>query len=215
MISLPTKKLLPRAGLLLALGAVLGPIGDWFHVATGTTSYPPDFAWYFPGNVPWWVPLLFGSATLAIGLSHPLMDDLARRMAPKWAMRTLWGPRTRPGMASALGLVGPFLMFEVAYIASGYLPRPPGGAADLILISMALVCWAAFDSTIHGGFLALSTGFVGSFAEWSLIQAGVFRYEPGMDNLFGVASWLPWIYCCASVGAGHFGRFIRDGFERP
>jgi hypothetical protein len=196
------------------MGFFLGPVGDWFHVRTGATGYPDGaYAFYFPGGVPWWVPLLFATATMTIGLSHTFGDELVRKHGPAWAMKPLWGGTARPGLTGMAPLIRGLLVFELAYIVSGYLPRPAGGAADLILGAVAVAAWLAFDRTVHGAVLALSTAAAGVFVEATLVAHGVFHYGPETSNLFGVASWLPWIYVCASFAAGNFSRWRAYGFE--
>src|SRR5215467_1480013 len=64
---------------LFLLGATLGTMIDAFHVYTGVERYPlPAFL-----GVAWWVPPLFGIATVAIGYSHPLADPLLQHIGAK------------------------------------------------------------------------------------------------------------------------------------
>src|SRR6266571_7093363 len=56
---------------LVAYGAIGGTALDALHVFSGVERY--DMPVLF-GMLAWWVPLLFGSAAMAIGLSHPLLD---------------------------------------------------------------------------------------------------------------------------------------------
>src|SRR5437870_12122491 len=57
---------------LFLLGATLGTALDVFHVYSYVERYPTPVLF----GVAWWVPLLFGSAAVAIGYSHPLVDPL-------------------------------------------------------------------------------------------------------------------------------------------
>ena len=63
-----------NAIFLFLIGAIFGPVGDSFHVVSGTTDYPPDLFQLYFWRLPYWVPLIFGAATLAIGLSHSQID---------------------------------------------------------------------------------------------------------------------------------------------
>src|SRR6266436_4223273 len=57
---------------LFMLGAILGTALDAFHVYSYVQQYTrPAFF-----GLAWWVPLLFGSAAVAIGYSHPLVDPI-------------------------------------------------------------------------------------------------------------------------------------------
>src|SRR2546427_3107327 len=63
---------------LFLLGATLGTALDAFHVYSHVEQYTkPAFFW-----VAWWVPFLFGSAAVAIGYSHPLVDPLIHNIRP-------------------------------------------------------------------------------------------------------------------------------------
>src|SRR5205823_4099403 len=63
---------------LFLLGATLGTALDALEVYSGVERYPRPVLF----GVAWWVPLLFGAATIAIGCSHPLVDPLILRTRP-------------------------------------------------------------------------------------------------------------------------------------
>ncbi len=181
--------------LLLTLflaGFFLGPIGDYAHVATGTTGYPEGYAFYILG-LPWWVPLLFGSAALSIGATHPSID------------RHLGASPERAGSRGWKGVFAGMVGFIGLYVISGMLPSP-GGVSDVLLAAGAIAMWAALDRTWQGALLAASTALSGTAFEMFLVSNGVFFYQPGADNFFGVASWLPWLYVAASIAVANFAR---------
>ncbi|MCE9624099.1 MAG: hypothetical protein K8R69_01400, partial [Deltaproteobacteria bacterium] len=131
-----------NAGWLFGLGAVVGPVGDAFHVHSGTTDYPREVFGLYLWRLPFWVPILFGCAGLAIGLSHPQMD------------RLLGAPSQRPGSRS-LGLV----VFGIAaflgiYAMTAYAPLVSGGSLDVLIAVSALLVWAFLDRTWQGLLLA-------------------------------------------------------------
>lgn len=182
---------------LFFLGFVLGPIGDYCHVLSRTNGYPQHiFRYYFLG-VPFWVPFLFGTATLAIGLSHPSLDVL------------LGAPRSRPGSESLGQVAYGMLAFLALYAVSGFLPFKTGGFNDLIMALGALVVWLSFDRTWQGLLMGVFTACLGTLAEISLVKLGAFFYLPHTANLWGVPSWLPWLYVAASVTVGNMGRFLK------
>src|SRR5437763_5422826 len=69
--------------LLFLLGATLGSALDAFHASSGVERYPLPVLF----GLAWWVPLLFGSAAVAIGYSHPLVDPLLHNRRPP---RRIW-----------------------------------------------------------------------------------------------------------------------------
>jgi hypothetical protein len=184
-----------RSAALFCVGAVMGSLGDLFHVLSGTEGYPPDVGPFLPGGVqPYWVPLLFGGATVTIGLSHPLAD------------RAL-GPGTpRRGTESWNRVAAGNVLVLAAWAASGFLPLATGGAKDLLLAATAAAVWWALDRTWQGLALGAGTAAIGTVIEASLVARGAFFYYPHATNFFGVASWLPWLYVTASVAVGNLGR---------
>lgn len=181
--------------IIFAVGFILGPIGDYSHVMTQTTAYPGGDGPYFFG-LPFWVPFLFGCAALAVGLSHPAFD---KRIGPR---------QDRPGTKSIGRVMGGLLIFLGAYCLSGFLPVDKGLHNDLLLALIAIATWAILDWTWQGIVLGTLTAIAGTLTEIILVHLKIFSYLPGRNNLFGVASWLPWLYFTASVTVGNLGRFL-------
>lgn len=179
--------------IIFVLGGIFGAAGDYSHVASQTDGYlNPLFP--LPTGQPFWVPFLFGSASLSIALSHLSADQL---LGPK--------NRVRPSISfSILGV----LIFLALYAASGFLPLTTGGLKDVLLWSCALLFWWAADRTWQGLFMSLGTAVVGTLVEIGLTQIGAFFYFPSVSNFFGVPSWLPALYITASVSVGNLARFI-------
>ena len=170
--------------VLFAVGAVLGTALDWVHVATATTRYThPVFL-----GLAWWVPLLFGSAATAIGMSHTLIDLLLERTVR---------PETRH---VAIGLA----LLLVLWATSG-LVKPPRTAL-WVLAPASIAVWWAFDASVVGLVLALATASSGVAVEATLVSAGAFSYVA--PDAGRVASWLPWLYVAASVAVGNLGRWL-------
>ncbi len=188
MKSMPTS-----CGILFFLGAAVGTGGDLFHLFSGTLDYPAVHPRAFWGS-PHWVPLIFGSATLLIGVSHPRFDSLLGARRPK------------PGERSWLACVGGIGWFLAMYAASGYLPLPTGGSRDIVLAGGAAAAWAVLDRSFAGLVQAAMTAAFGVLFEMLLIGLGAFAYHPANANFHTVPTWLPWLYVCASVTAGNFGR---------
>ena len=176
------------AGVLAALGATVGVGLDAMHVWTGTTGYAePAFA-----GVAAWVPALFASAAVAIGLARPVWERVLRRRSPppSWAV-------TGAGMAAFIG----------SYLASGLIPFPWIGIAA-VLGAVFAATWAACDRSSLGLFLAAGTAVIGTFVESTLVGAGAFWYVD--PDFAGVAGWLPLLYGTATIGVGNLGKRLVD-----
>lgn len=176
-----------RAVIALAvMGAALGPMLDYLHVVTGAIRYHPPVPF-----VPWWVPLLYTGASLAIGLSHPVMDPLLGRAQP---------PPLTPARLAA-GFVG----LCAVWFASGAIHLPSAIVAA-ILAPASLALWWWLDRTGQGLAQAAATAVGGCAVEIVLSRAGVFSHTH--QDVLGVALWLPFIYVAASVGLGNMGRWL-------
>jgi len=169
---------------IFVIGAVLGPISDLFHVKSLTSGYP--FHKYF--GLAWWVPLLFGSATVVVAISHVLADKLFKRQPRELSMRQV-----------VMGLWS----FMFIYYASGYLMLSQYyKIAALGFIAFSI--WYIFDKTLLGLILAFLTAIFGCLIEIMIIQTGHFYYN--IKDFFGIPYWLPFLYMTASVVVGNLGR---------
>jgi len=93
--------------------------------------------------------------------------------------------------------------------ASGFLSVPLG-VKDSLLALGALAAWFALDRTWQGFLEGMLTAIAGTFVEIVLVRNGVFSYLPPNDSILGVASWLPWLYFCASVALGNIARALEN-----
>jgi hypothetical protein len=180
--------------LLFTFGAIVGTLGDYCHVISQTDGYLSPLA-PLPTGQPFWVPLLFGSATLSIGLSHTWFDQ--------WI-----GPKKRKIMKFEACLLANLAFFSL-YAMSGYLPFETGGLRDVILFLGGVSVWLIFDRTWQGLLQASVTAMIGFGVEVLLTQIGAFYYYPHAANAMGVPSWLPWLYVAASVSVAQMARFLR------
>ena len=169
---------------LVAAGAVLGPLLDGVHVATATTRYAHPALF----GLAWWAPLLFAGASLAIGLSHELIDVVLDR-------------HVRPdGRTVTVGIVALLMLWAISGLVK------PAGAALWILAPASVAMWAILDGSVVGLVLALATASCGVAVEASLVSAGAFAYAA--PDAGRVASWLPWLYVAASVAVGNLARWL-------
>lgn len=212
--------------LLFLSGAILGPIGDLCHVISQTTAYPKEiYSFYFFGLIPFWVPFLFGSASLLIGISHPLADKLLAKIFKE--------PRLRPGEKNHwLAYMGP-LFFLGSYCLSGFMSQRGDAAPlifpDIILAFLAILTWITLDRTWQGILTSVLTAVSGTAVEIFLVKAEVFSYQNyvaggavlgggalwvGDPHVWGVPMWLPWLYVIASITIGNVGRVLfRSSFR--
>jgi hypothetical protein len=174
--------------ILALLGGTLGVALDWVHVASGTTAYAaPAFF-----GLAWWVPVLFATAAVAMGLARPLAERLTDRMSTQL---------TTNGVLIGLGI------FVLAYLVSSLLPLPSLAVAAVISI-LFLCTWGTSDGTALGFGLAFATALTGTAVEIGLTAAGVFRHTH--RELAGVAIWLPALYATAQLSVGAIGKRLVD-----
>ena len=170
---------------LFLLGATLGTGLDAFHVYSGVERYPSPVLL----GVAWWVPLLFGTAVVVIGYSHPLVDPLL-------------GHRQRPHR----------LLFgagELAWLVLAYLVAA-SFLASIVKVGLLAVIylnfWLLAGRSWQNLLLAVVTAITGTLIEMVLVAAGAFSYIH--PEILGVPYWLPCIYACASLAIGNFGRAL-------
>jgi hypothetical protein len=175
---------------LVAAGAVFGTLLDGVHVATSTTRYAHPALL----GLAWWVPLLFAGASLAIGVSHHLVDVILDRDVRPTT------PRVVAGMVLLLLL----------WATSGLVK--PAHLALWILAPASVLMWLALDGSAVGLVLALATAASGVAVEAMLAAAGAFTYVA--PDAGRVASWLPWLYVAASVAVGNYARWLGGARTR-
>jgi hypothetical protein len=167
---------------LFLLGATLGTALDAFHVYSYVEQYTrPSFF-----GVAWWVPLLFGSAAVAIGYSHPLVDPLIHNIRPARRISTS--------------------IAELGWLVLAYLvtASPLGSIAKAgLLMLIYLNFWLLVGRGWQNLLLSLVTAITGTLVEMTLVAAGAFFYL--QPDILGVPYWLPCIYACASLAVGDLG----------
>lgn len=176
--------------IIFLLGFFLAPIGDMVHVATGTTSYPTTYAWYLLG-IPWWVFPFFGFSGVWLAFGNHFTET-------KFFKRKI-----KLGETSAIYAYFGVVLFLVCYILSGLLQGSPL-LANLVLGSLGIIFWYSLDRTFSGLLIGLITALIGTSVEIFLVHNQVFSYLPPNTSLFGVATWLPWLYFTLAIGLGNF-----------
>lgn len=169
---------------LFLTGATLGTVLDAFHVFSGVERYASPALL----GVAWWVPLLFGSAAVVIGYSHPLLDPLLHHR------------RFRSLFSSLLGLI--WLLVVYLFSASFF-----DTLTKTLLIAL-VYCnfWLLAGSDWQNLLFSVVTAITGTLIEMILVAAGAFTYLH--PDILGVPYWLPGIYACASLAVGDLGRSL-------
>ena len=162
--------------LLFLLGATLGSALDAFHASSGVEHYPTPILF----GLAWWVPLLFGSAAVAIGYSHPLVDPLLHHRRPP---RPIWVN------------LGELTWLVLAYLVSASFldSLAKVGLIAILYFNFWLLSGAGWQNLV----LSLVTAITGTLIEMILVTAGAFSYL--RPDFIGVPYWLPCIYACASL----------------
>lgn len=172
---------------LAAVAAVMGLVCvllDRQHVASGAITYPG-------GAQPWWVPLQFFAAALAMLSSAVVLRRPLRGVADE-------APHGARIAADAVAFLG-------AWIATCHLQGVPTVALLLLTawwISRALLRprW-----TIPFSLACAATGFA---VEAIVSAAGVFAYS--RPDLLGIARWLPAIYLHAALLAASLASWLEE-----
>lgn len=189
-----------RFSIIFLLGFLFGPIGDIIHVVTKTTGYPDYYSSYIL-FIPWWVYPFFGFSGLVISSSFYLLDK-----------KLFQTKNTRPSMSKPfLAMNGP-IIFLISYIASGVMTQLqiPSLIINFLFFLITLSLWMLLDRTKRTLLMAFVFSAIGILVETTLIKNGVFWYNPPDKALFGVPTWLPWIYMILVISLGNFTLFVMD-----
>lgn len=175
-------------------------------------------------------------AGVILGVSYPLLDLLHQRyagdgkqaapLAPGGAPNTTSAPPAAPSWPTVMLCIG---LFVAQYGLSGKLEEPLSGlslgptglvdgamastaapsvpALDAFLAAYALMHFLAFDRTLPGCFMSLLTAVGGPAIEIALINSfHLYHYEH--PDLWGVPTWIPWVYFCGGPAVGLLGRRV-------
>ena len=170
---------------LFLTGAIFGTALDAYHVHSHIERYPIPVLF----GVAWWVPLLFGAAAVAIGVSHPMIDPLLGHVR-----------RSKRLILS----IGELTWLVLAYLVSAAsLPSlAKGGLLAIIYLNFWLLAGRSWQILL----LSLVTAITGTLIEMTLVAADAFSYVH--PEMIGVPFWLPCLYACASLAVGDLGRTL-------
>lgn len=173
--------------ILFVVGGLGGALCDAFHSHSGILAYPDP--WIF--NMAWWVPLLFGSATLTVAFGHLWYDRLLRL-----PYRYLSDGDVVSGMVA----------FVVLYAASAYMPLSDD--TKTVVFGIAVVLMAGrWNRNWHAIPQMAATALIGCSVEIALSHSGYFHYLH--PDFWGIPMWLPFLYAAASVAVGNWARWLQ------
>ncbi|CAE7301587.1 INSIG2 [Symbiodinium sp. CCMP2592] len=147
-----------------------------------------------------WVPPLFAFAGFLISSLYWVFDNL---LAVKAEDRS-------PSLVQTLAAVA---CFTANYWASGFMSSSGLGTGliSFVLALWAVAAWRAFDGTTTGLVVAVMTAVGGTLIEVCLINAPWWDlYAYSKADLWGVDSWIPWVYFCGAPAVGSLSRLIRN-----
>ena len=154
---------------------------------------------------------MFALAGVILGVGHPLLDQ------QPWAGGA---PRGSADPTWAWVLAG-ITCFVLQYWSSGGLDARMLGASlaglpalDALLLATGALHWWAFDGTRQGLGMACAAAVTGPLLEVLLINQ-LHLYSYAHPQLFGVPTWIPWVYFCGSAAVGNLGRKVSSELLRP
>jgi hypothetical protein len=173
-------------GILFAIGAAGGLVGDAGNVDAGQTRYL-DHSWPFIWNSPVWFVALVGIATVSVGV-----------------VRVHLGP-TRPGFDPHLlaGCIAAVIGIYAATSVAG-----DDGTASVALITALGVLTACVVGDRYGVVCGLAAAIAGPIAEIVIVNLDVSEYTAANDALFGVALWLPGLYLAFGVAVARITELL-------
>lgn len=181
----PMGRALPWVALAAA-GAVLCTVCDHLHVATGVLAYPHVAFW----GEAWWVPLLFGAASVVIVASAAGV----RRILAAPSL-----PQPSPARIAAGGIA-----FVTAYAFTAF-----GHALPDVVLGVLLGFWLAraLQAPVWVVVYALLVAVGGSAFEATWSALGFFRYL--VPDFTGIPRWLPCIYLHVAFVTADLERVLR------
>ena len=178
--------------VLFAVGAVGGLIGDMCHVQSGTTVYledPLPYVW----ESQLWFPLMVGGGTAALG----------------WIGVRLGASASGEERQQPLRIAAAMIAAVLALYAVTALVRGEPSSAGIVLCwgVAALICLRFARDRADWICAALAMLF-GVGTEVVLSAAGVFEYADDIEQILGVAAWLPALYLAYGVVASRLGALL-------
>lgn len=173
-----------RTLVMFVIGGLGGTMSDGFHNAVGILYYTNP--WIL--ETAWWVPFLFGFATLTIAYGHLFYDRILHIPKPNLS----WSD-----------VVTGLMAFLMAYAASAFLNFSDISKTVLLSIVVFMMTWR-WNWSWHAIIPMALTALLGCTIEGTLSYLGYFHYTA--PNFLGIPMWLPLLYAAASIAVGNWAR---------
>lgn len=186
-------------GALFAVGAAGGLVGDMCHVQSGTTVYledPLPYVW----ESQLWFPLMVGGGTAALGWTAVRFGASAG------------DPELRDPLREAAGMIASVLAL---YALTAIVRGEPAAVGIVLCWSVAALIWARFARQRVDFLCAALAAAFGVGTEIVLSAIGVFEYADDVEQIFGVAAWLPALYLAYGVVASRLGVLVAARLDAP
>jgi len=174
--------------LLFVAGGLVLSLCDRVHIAYGVLEQADRS---FFGQA-WWVPLVFGIASVLAPLAYPPVRRLLGISAP---------PRPR----DPIRLGSSALVLCAAYVVTG--PMHHSGSSLAVGLTAAWAVRAALRRTRSETVFAVLLAIVGPLVEASLSALGLFTYR--QPDVLGVPIWLGAIYLHAGPLVGEIDAYLH------
>jgi hypothetical protein len=174
--------------ILAFVGAIVCTVGDHLHATHDVLVYAHVFLW----QQAWWVPLLFGAASVVAVLGAT-------------PLRRLLGSRDEPA-PTARQIAGDGIAFATAYGFTSFAPA----TTPNVTLALLFAWWLARVVRSRPAWLivySLLMAVAGTLFEAAWSALGFFHYLH--PDFLGVTRWLPGIYLHAALVAGPLERTLR------
>ncbi len=183
------------AAVIAALGFCVGLAGDATHVVSGTTVYEWD------GLPTIWESRLWFPVLLSLSI-----------LGGAWAAEKANLPAVkRRGRADVV--TGAALVLAL-YALTSVLRGEPATVSVVLTGAIAIAIWSWWDPSPGTLAVATAAAILGPLVEIVIVEIDAAHYANDVDDLAGVAPWLPCLYFAAgAVTARLWGAIARDGAD--
>lgn len=164
--------------IIFIASAIVASIGDTAHILSLTASYH-RYNSILVYVIPFWVPIQFGIAGVALFLFRTFF--IPQKTFPTLKQSTISS-----------------LFFIVIYILSGFIPSHLGYIKFAILLALALIqIKLTAQKNYSLFFYAIPVILTGVLYEWNLGRLDIFVYNNVETQIAGIPIWLPVLYLSA------------------
>lgn len=171
--------------LVYLIGMILGPLMDGMHIHSGVLTYNDPEA-----VQSWWVPFLFGGATLGITFLLIIIEKLFGQPSFVTTRRSTFFS---------------VILFMLMYAFSAY-SRMPSWSIFLVIALAAVSLGVKYINNKPSLLLVILVTLIGPVVEITISSSGLFHYIA--PDIWGIPLWLYPLYTCAAIAVGHLLKTI-------